>query len=117
MPTIADVIISCQSRNGEPDDPDWSKRQLDIKNSGLFIPRNQPHPFAVWEIIESYARGLSLIGAGKKVGVTSDTAMRWMERAGAPRRSPGSGRELAHHRDRELSRQRIARSREQEVEL
>lgn len=116
MPTIGDVITACQRGTEEPKDPDWSARLPGMKGSGLFIPRYRPHLYAVWEVIELYAQGLNLTNVAKKVGITRDTAMAWMERAGVPRRSAGTARALSGHRNRELARQVTAKLREREVE-
>jgi hypothetical protein len=86
MPTIGSVITARQRAYGLPDDADWTMNTPPLTCSGLFLPPKHPSPRAAWEVIEWYARGLNLIRAGAKVGVTSNTAMDWMERAGVPRR-------------------------------
>ncbi|MGW5741606.1 hypothetical protein [Amycolatopsis sp. NPDC003861] len=80
------MITACQQDYGLPEDADWTMSTPPLKSCGLFLPPKHPSPRAAWEVIEWYARGLNLIRAGAKVGVTSNTAMDWMKRIGAPRR-------------------------------
>ncbi len=86
MQTVGSVITACQRAHGLPEDADWTMNVPPLECSGLFLPPYHPSPRAAWEVIEWYARGLNLIRAGAKVGITSNTAMDWMRRIGAPRR-------------------------------
>ncbi|MYW90505.1 hypothetical protein G3I59_32155 [Amycolatopsis rubida] len=78
------IAEECRLARGRAD-PAWTMTMPVSRRFGPSFIRH-PHPFAVWEVIEWYAHGLTATECGERLGISETTVLRWMKHVGAHRR-------------------------------
>lgn len=71
---------------GEPIDVDWLGKTLRGEEIGGYIPRGHPNSLRVWEAVEYYSWGWSLLDVADAIRADIWTVRHWMQNAGVPRR-------------------------------